>query len=776
MDDLFSSDIQQAAPKKDIGQLVAVFLKRWKLFLGSVILALVLAFVYIKYISTPVYKISSSILIKEDVAVPNLTTIATFNGLVQPPAMSNLINVITLLQSRALMTRVVTELGLTTSYFVQDGIKNWEIYGRDVPIKVIVSKLDSTMSDQDFTLEVKSGNTFLLTDFNGDAATYKFGEQINKPYGTFTVVTTPAFTKNYSQLPITFNLRTLPEVVDSYSKALTILPVSDKASVLVVAITSPVPLKGVEIISKLLELYGKDSFEIKKRSVNNTIAFLDDRLKYITGLLSGVEQKVEEYKRRNELTDVSSQATEYITQANANATSISEWAIQIDILESLENYLNQTPGQYQLVPSTLGIQDPTLMNLITKFNELALEKERMLRTIKANSPLVKNINDQLANLRLNILENLRNIKNSLTIKSDNYKANADRFRSKISKVPSMERDLLEISRQQAIKQNIYAYLLQKREESTIAKAALVPDSEIIDPARADGLPVSPNILVVLIIAVLAGLFVPAGYIYRKEFLSDKVRSKDDILAGTPIPVLAEISRSYEGPVVFDTDNAAPLIEQFRHIRAKLLFAEDNNPGKIYMITSAQSGEGKTFFSTNLALSLHQAGKKVILLELDLRNPSFSDVLSLSNSVGLTDYLTSDKITLGDILQFSDKTPNMPILTAGSSVNNSAELLMSPKFGYLIEELKSSFDFIVIDTSPIGQVADIFSLNPLVDKTIFLMRYNYSQKQDVAVVDELYKSKMTINPVIVFNDIQTEEDKKKGKKKSKARSKKKNAYS
>ena len=775
MDDLFQTSSEPVA-KNDLFQLLTVFLRKWKLFLCSIIICIIFAFLYIRYLSTPVYKINSSILIKDEAAIPTLNSVAAFNGYIPTQSMSKIANVTSLLQSKALMKRVITDLGLTTTYHFTDGVKETETYGKNVPIKVIASKIDSTIYDQAFTIEIKSGSIFTLTDYEGETSSFKFGQEIKKPYGTFTIVTTPAFSNIGLTKSIVFYFHDVATLVDNYSKALSITPFSIESSVLIVSFLNPLPKKGIDVINKLLELYAKDSFGIKNRSINNTITFLDERLRYVTTLISGVEQQVEQYKRRNELTDVSTQATEYIAQANANNNSLSEWAIQIDILESLENYLNQAPGQYQLVPSTLGIQDPTLMNLITKFNELQSEKERLLRSIKANNPVVLNINEQLSNLRLNILENLRNIKNSLIIKSNNYKANSERFRSKINRVPVMERDLLEISRQQSIKQNIYAYLLQKREESTIAKAAIVPDSEVIDPPRPESFPVSPNILTILIITLLAGLAIPFGYIYYKEFLNKKIRRKDNITEETSIPILTEIPHSYYEKVIVKPNSQNIIVEQFRHIRAKILFRELDKKNKIYLVTSAKSGEGKSFFSINIASSLHQAGKKVVLLELDFHNSSYSKDLSLVSSVGVTDFLTSDHISIDDILQFTDKIPDLPIIASGSQIKNTSELLILPKFNHLINELKSSFDYIIIDASAIGEISDIFSINFLVDQTILLMRYNYTLKKDIATMNDYFKSNLIINPTIVFNDIELEPNVKNSDKKIKKNSTEKITYS
>ncbi|MBC8033011.1 MAG: polysaccharide biosynthesis tyrosine autokinase, partial [Chitinophagaceae bacterium] len=463
------------------------------------------------------------------------------------------------------------------------------------------------------------------------------------------------------------------------------------------------------------------------------------------------------YKRENELTNVTSNADQYVAQAGEYSKQLSELGIQIQVLESIEDYINKQPGKFELVPSTLSIQDPTLVQLITRFNELQLERERMLRTTLPNNPLVQDLNEQLASLQLNILENLHNIKNGLVITQKSLQSSSGRFRSQIQKVPSIERDLLEINRQQGTKGNLYLYLLQKREESALALEITVSNSRLLDPATAEDIPVSPKRTLVYLLALIIGLGLPFSGIYVKDALNNKIQSKRDIHRGTSTPILGEISHNSSGKSLIVTEESGTSIaELFRLIRSNLHFATAGKENKVVLITSSTSGEGKTFFSINLAASLTLIGKKVALLELDLRMPSMSKQLGITPGIGISDYLVAtDKVAIEDVIRPHATVPGLFIASSGSLPPNPAELMMSHNLAHLISELKISFDYIIIDTAPVGKVADAFSLSSLIDSTIYVVRYNYTEKSQLDLIEDIYTNKKLAHPMIVLNDAKEE---------------------
>ena len=736
---------------KDVQEILSRYLRYWYLFAIGAALGIGGAYVYLRYYTVPLYSISSTVLIKSDKSETSSSALSEIGMLKSSNSLENEIEV---LLSHSLMQRVVSELGLFTSYYVEGQVRDIEIYGKALPIKVVISSFDSTVYGKTIAIHIRSSSSFDLEENTGTLTTYKFGEKIQKRYGSFTVL--GASGTSLSNVPIgqkvIVRFDDMRQVAAHYNNALMIYPSSEEASVLKISLIDPIPEKGKRIINKLIEIYNREAIEDKNLIAASTIEFLDERLKYITSEITDVEKDVEQYKRQNELTDVSAQATNYLAQASDYNKKLAEWAIQIDVLESIENYISQSQNQYKIVPSTLNIQDPTLLSLISKFNELQLERERLLRTAYSNNPLVQNINEQLEILRGNIQENLRNIKKGLIITSNNLRASSGQFQSKISKVPSMERELMDINRQQAIKQNLYSYLLQKREETAISLAANVSNSRIIDPARATDYPISPNRQTIYLISLLIGLAVPFAGLFLKDTLNNTVQVQQDVSLLTGTPILGDLMHSdFKETLVVERGSRAPIVEMFRLIRAKLYFAAVDRENKTILVTSSMSGEGKTFFSINMGASLVLTGKKVVLVELDLRNPSLSEELGIRGQLGISDYLVSNNIIIDKIINPYEDEPGLYVVSAGPIPLDPSELMMSPKLAHLISELKDRFDHVIIDTAPVGQVADAFSLSELVDSTIYLVRYNYTLKKQIAIIESIYRNKELKHPMIVLND-------------------------
>ena len=733
----------------DVKELVSKYIRHWHIFLVSVIACLILAFLYL-YWAVPQYRVASTLLLKNEESQSGnrpseLGEINLFS------MKQNLDNEIEVLKSNSLMQRVFSELSLNPTYHIKGQFKTEEIYGSEVPIRLSITKLHPTAFDKQVVLRRKTSTTFELKEENGDISTHKYGEEISKPYGIFAVI---AAQDNRTHEPIIIKFHDSHKLANIYNRDLKVEAVNKKASVIRISLIESVPQRGKDIINKLLEVYSKEALEDRNLVANTTIQFIDERLKLLTSDLSSVEKDVEEYKRQNEVTDVTSDADQYLTQASEYTRQLEDLGVQIQVLESIESYINKQPGKFELVPSTLSIQDPTLLQLITRYNELQLDRERMLRTTLPNNPLVQDINEQLSTLQLNILENLHNIKTGLSITQSSLRSTSGRFRSQIQRVPSIERNLLEINRQQGTKENLYLYLLQKREESALALEITVSKTRLLDAAAAEDEHVSPKEILVYLLAVLVGLGLPFSGIYIKDIMNDKIQSKRDVMRGTDTPILGEISHNTSSKSLIVTeDTGTSIAELFRLIRSNLHFATAGKENKVLLVTSSTSGEGKTFFCINLAASLTLIGKKVVLLELDLRMPSLSKQLAVVPGIGISDYLVAnDKVQIEDILRPHNTVPGLFYATSGSLPPNPAELMASHNLAHFINELKASFDYVIIDTAPIGKVSDAFSIGSLVDSTIYVVRYNFTHKSHLELIEDIYQNKKLAHPMIVLNDI------------------------
>lgn len=734
----------------DLKEAITKYARNWYVFLISLCLCLGLAYVYI-LLAIPEYKVTSTILLKNEDS-------DGAQGAMNNPGEINLFSVrqridneIEVLRANSLMQRVFAELGLNASYYREGRFKKIEIYGTELPIRLSITKLHPTAYEKEIVVRRKTTQTFDLTDESGEVSTHKFGEEISKPYGIFTVIAAP---ENRTAEPIHVVFHDIKKAANYYNENIGIDVVNRKSSVISITLIDAVPQKAKDIINKLIQLYSDEATADRNLAAKTTMQFIDERLKYLTSELTTVEKGVEEYKQQHEVTNVTTNADQFVAQANEYNRQLSEISIQIEVLESIESYINKQPGKFELVPSNLTIQDPTLLQLVGRFNELQLERERMLRTALPSNPLVQDLNEQLVGLQLNILENLHNIKTGLQITQKRLQATTGKFRSQIQQVPSIERDLLEISRQQGTKDNLYQYLLQKREEAALGLEITVSKIRLLDPATAGDKPVSPRKALIFFLALVVGLGIPFSGIYISDALNDKLQSKRDIQRATHTPILGSIPFNNTGRTLTVTeDSGTSTAELFKLVRSNLQFATAGKENKVVMVTSSISGEGKTFFSINLAACLTLIGRKVVLLELDLRMPSLSKQLGKAPGVGITDYLAgTKKISLEDIVRPINHVPGLYVISAGSLPPNPAELMSSANLAQMISTLRASFDNIIIDTAPIGKVADAYSLARLIDSTVYIARYNYTLKSHLEIIDEIYTSKKLPHPMIVLNGV------------------------
>lgn len=739
----------------NVKDILLKYLKYWYWFLLGIVICFSLAYVYLKH-ATPEYKIRSTLLIKNNENNTDLSGNTVFSDMENFKTTKNIDNEIEILKSRSLMQRVISELSFYIDYSIEDGLRDREIYGDELPIKVIVSHLDSTQLIDPKTIEItiKDHNSYDLKE-DESLSSFKFGQEIQKPYGTFTVVTTSNVHHSLALDKIKITFYNIQSLAGSYKEALNIELVNKNASVLAISITSPVKEKGIDLINKLVDVYNQEAIEDKNSIASSTLQFIDERLAYLSLELSDVEKSVEQYKQENEVTNVDSDIKIYLEKANTYKTKLIEFETQIEVLKSIEDYLNKQHEQYKLVPSTLAIQDPTLLDLITKFNELQLDRGRLLQTTPANNPLVQNLSDQLANLKGNIVENVRNITNGLAISRNNLKATSYQFESKIQQVPATERRLLEIDRQQNIKENLYLYLLQKREESALTLAATnTSNIRIIDPAIAELFPVKPKKALVFAVALLIGLGLPFIGIYIKDiFSNDKVQQKNDILEETKTPILGEIMHSPSKQMfVVSEKSRMPIAESFHLVSSNLFISSIGRENKVILVTSSMSGEGKTFFTMNLGASIGMTGKKIAIINFDLRKQNLGQN---PKNLGLTDYLSSENYSFNEIITSVQGASNLYIVHPGIVPINPIEVMMHKRVEKLIHDLRRSFDYILIDTPPVGQVADAFALASLSDSTIYIVRNNYTYKAQLDIINDIYINNKFNHPMIVLNDMKAE---------------------
>ena len=544
-------------------------------------------------------------------------------------------------------------------------------------------------------------------------------------------------------------------VAKGYCNSLSIAPTSKTTSVAVISLKNSSLQRGQDFINQLLEMYNRNTNNDKNEIAQKTAEFIDERIGIISKELGSTEADLESFKRDAGITDLTSEAqialagnAEYEKKSVENRT-------QISLVNDLRKYLRS--NEYEVLPSNVGLQDAALIGAIERYNEMLVERKRLLRTSTENNPAIVNLDTSIRAMKANVQATLEGTLQGLMITKSNLDREASRYSRRISNAPGQERAYVSIARQQEIKAGLYLMLLQKREENAIALAATANNAKIIDEAIADDIPVSPKRSMIYMIALILGVGIPVGIIYLIELTKFKIEGRADVEKLTSVPVVGDIPLTDEkndknGSIaVFENKNNL-MSETFRNIRTNLQFMLDNDQ-KVILVTSTVSGEGKSFVSSNLAISLSLLGKKVVIVGLDIRKPGLNKIFQLSSKEkGITQYLSNQDINLMSLVQSSDINKNLYILPGGTVPPNPTELLARDGLDKAIEILKKNFDYVILDTAPIGMVTDTLLIGRVADLSVYVCRADYTHKAEYALINELYHEQKLPNLCTVINGV------------------------
>ena len=544
-------------------------------------------------------------------------------------------------------------------------------------------------------------------------------------------------------------------VAKDYCKNLSIAPTSKTTSVAVISLKNSSLQRGQDFINQLLEMYNRNTNNDKNEIAQKTAEFIDERISIISKELGSTEADLETFKRDAGITDLTSEAqialagnAEYEKKSVENRT-------QISLVNDLRKYLRG--NEYEVLPSNVGLQDAALIGAIERYNEMLVERKRLLRTSTENNPAIVNLDTSIRAMKANVQATLEGTLQGLMITKSNLDREASRYSRRISNAPGQERAYVSIARQQEIKAGLYLMLLQKREENAIALAATANNAKIIDEAIADDTPVSPKRSMIYLIALVLGVGIPVGIIYLIELTKFKIEGRVDVEKLTSVPIIGDIPLTDEkndknGSIaVFENKNNL-MSETFRNIRTNLQFMLDNDQ-KVILVTSTVSGEGKSFVSANLAISLSLLGKKVVIVGLDIRKPGLNKVFHLSNKEkGITQYLSNPETDLMELVQPSDINKNLFILPGGAVPPNPTELLARNGLDKAIEILKQNFDYVIMDTAPIGMVTDTLLIGRVADLSVYVCRADYTHKAEYTLINELAIEKKLSKLCTVINGV------------------------
>ncbi|WP_163408392.1 GumC family protein [Flavobacterium ajazii] len=766
MQDFYNEVIEDEINDVNLREQLDKYLIHWKWFVLSIFLCLVLAVLYLRYTS-PSYEASTSILVKDENKGGMLSELSAFSDLgLGGGSVNNLDNEIEVLKSRTLVESTVKKLNLNINLQVEGNVVDRDIYGGS-PVNVyflnetelfdeanVVLKLDLLSNDlfslENELIEKKGGENVILTT----KKQFKFNEKIATRIGTLVIGKTAFYNKNSvgKDKFIRIIISPIENITASFRGRVKVEPVSKTSSVVTVSMTDPVQKRAEDFLDNMIQIYNENAAEDKNFISENTSKFISERLTLITQELDGVEQDVESFKKSNRLTDIESEAKLFIEGSNEYDKKGVETEIQLNVVSSLLDFIKKSTNS-DLLPTNIITETGEAGGLITSYNQLVLDRNRILKSATTENPSVIKLDQQISALKANVATSLKRMQSNLQIQNRDLKSQESILNSKIGKIPVQERQFRVIARQQKVKEELYLYLLQKREETAISLAATEPNARIIDAAKANKIPVSPKKKVIYLAGLLIGLLIPFGIIYGYDLLDTKIKSRLDLEGKTQIPFIGDIPTSDNTNELIKAESRTSSAEAIRIVRTNLEFMLTNVPegiAKTIFVTSTFPAEGKTLVSVNLAATFALSGRKVLLVGMDIRNPKFSDYFSVPN-FGLTNYLSSNETDLSKYIVKHDDYENFYILPSGVIPPNPVELLMGKKVDSLFETLKKEYDYIIVDTAPVSLVADTLLIAKKADTFVYVMRANVLEKRMISIANTFYKEKKLPNMCLVLND-------------------------
>ena len=689
------------------------------------------------------------------------------NGFVS--SSSNIENEIEVLSSRTLAREVVSSLGLFVTYMDKDEFPQRELY-RTSPVLVSLTPQEADKLPQTMVVDMSLEPSGAM-DVQIRVGEKEYQKQFEKLPAVFpTDEGTVAFFTNNDTLSsvrpesvtkerhITAYINRPFSVAKGYAGSLSITPTSKATSVVTVSLMNSNTRRGKDYIDKLLEMYNINANNDKNEVAQKTAEFIDERIGIISKELGSTERDLENFKRSAGITDLTSEAQIALTGNAEYEKKRVENQTQINLVMDLQRYLQGT--EYEILPANVGLQDAGVAGAIDRYNEMVAERNRLLRTSTESNPAIVNLNASIRAMRGNIQTTLDATLKGLEITRADLAREASRYSRRISDAPTQERQFVSIARQQEIKSGLYLMLLQKREENAIVLAAIANNAKIIDEAQADGAPISPKRMTIYLAALVFGIGIPVGAIYLIGLTKFKIEGRADVEKLTSLPVIGDIPLADEktGAIaVFENQNNL-MSETFRNVRTNLQFMLENGKNVI-LVTSTISGEGKSFISANLAISLSLLGKKVVIVGLDIRKPGLNKVFNIPKKEhGITQFLTNPATNLMGLVQPSDTNKNLYILPGGTVPPNPTELLARDGLEKAVETLKKNFDYVILDTAPVGMVTDTLLIGRVADLSVYVCRADYTRKAEFTLINELAENSKLPNLCIAINGLDLQKKK------------------
>ena len=755
---------QKLSEEFNLQKVISTYTKQWKWFVLSLCLAIGVAYLYIRYI-TPEYEAFAKIKLLDD---SENSVSAAFKdlSLFADKEYASVQDEIEAAKSRYILKNVVKRLNLNVQYFLQGRIHESELYD-NIPFNINFIGSDSIIDKVNFSfyIEVLSEVNFVYKINEDDTSNKRtFGENISSYFGGMVITPKNTDVKDLIGKTIQVRISSVDNLVQYYKTSIDIYQIEKQSRILGVSLRDQVKSKAVDIINTLIDEYNKSSLEEKNIKSKKTAEFIAQRIDLIAKNLASVDNNVQNFKTGNKLTNISSEANSYIDFSAQSEQELSTSRNELNIINYLKKQVGDENTSFEPIPSNIGLTDPSVGATVAKYNELLNIRQARLKSSSEKNPIIVNLDQELNTLRSSLRQSLNNSSKTIGIKIQNTENQLNRINSKIYAVPGQTRELRDIEREQGTMENLYMYLLTKKEEAAISLTATSPNAVLIDDAYGTPSPVFPNKKMIFIIASFLGLLIPFLFVYIKDLLDTKIHNKEDLEKEIKnITVLGEIHRvSGKNKSLIERNDRSILSESFRIIRTNFDYVkrgrdvEDYN--NVVFVTSTIKNEGKSFFSLNTAHTMANTDKRVLLIGADIRNPQIHSVLknqvkSDVSKIGLTEYLVDKSILVGETINtYSINGIEIDILLSGKIPPNPAELLMSDRIKDLFDYASSQYDIVIVDTAPTMPVTDTLLISQYAGHTIYLTRADYTDKRVLNFAKDLYSENKLNGMMLVVNDV------------------------
>ncbi|MBD5353356.1 MAG: polysaccharide biosynthesis tyrosine autokinase [Bacteroides sp.] len=735
----------------DFNALLKTYLSKWYLFVISVIVCVGIGYLYCRVHQRPI-AVRANVLIQQDDSNP-MAELGGMGSLLG--AKGYVEDEVFVIGSHSLFKNVARELGINELHYVSDGFLKKHLAFPDFPIDVVAPGIaDTLMSTVTFKIKVnKEGladiKAKVKSDVIAEVEDVKLPVTLNTAYGDFTVVATPTYPKGKS-VKTNIIFMGYDVAAEELDKDIMAFRGSKKSNVICLGLDTPNALYGTAILDKIIEKYNERGINEKNLQGEKTAAFLKDRIALLSEDLNESESAIQQYKERNKIIDVSAEASYQTGKRGQTENALFNVEKEIELLKLTREFLADSLNYSELIPTTVA--SGAVQAAINSYNGLVFKHLELSQNAKQNSYALRQLTRQMDLMRANLLVSSQKALGNAELNLAKLQRENREIAGKLGNIPTQEREFISMKRQQEIKQQIYLFLLQKQEENAMLLANSVPKGLVIDDAFSYSEPLGLSKKIILMIAFILGLIIPPAFLYLHKLLRSKFETKEEVERHVSAPILGEmcVDRSGRSLVVSPTDTSSAT-ELFRLMRTNLQFMLGGENDKVVLLTSTRSGEGKSFISLNLAATLSLLeGKRVLLVGMDIRNPQLANYLGIAPNPGLTNYLSTTNVPLESIIRPMAGIANCDLIVAGPIPPNPAELLASKRVDDLFAKLRTMYDYIVVDSAPVGMVSDTFTLDRIADATVYVTRINYSTFSDLRFVESIYQDKRLKKLSVVVN--------------------------